>query len=421
MGLPARRRSATLSVVRRVAYVTDIEGQWDKLASFCARSPSVKLDPEDRLSVADDAVLVFGGDAIDRGPHGRRIVSTLLAAKRAAPDRVVLLAGNRDINKLRLVRELAGHPPARAPVETTLAGPGALLSFIFSHTMGARDALDHRRTEITREGRPASDDDVAQSFLEDLAPDGELTRYLAACQLAHREETTLFVHGGVTAENFGAIPGIRERAETVDVWIDRLNAFYESSLEAFVARRIHIDGSAGWSTLVDYQAPVRGTRLNQQSVVYARPTNERGDPVLPPRDIVDRLARADIERVVVGHTPAGDCPTILRDERGFELIMADNSYGRIERGPHVQIDARGLRIEGETELDTGAREEVSFDLAPRQRCPLGRRDDASGLLVKARLANGHYLGYRVVEGYRVEQRAVDERYLATRRLVAPEA
>ena len=45
---------------------------------------------------------MFGGDAIDRGPGGRRIVRTLLAARRRYGDRVILLAGNRDINKLRL-------------------------------------------------------------------------------------------------------------------------------------------------------------------------------------------------------------------------------------------------------------------------------------------------------------------------------
>ena len=34
----------------------------------------------------------FGGDAIDRGPHGRRIVRTLLEVKTRQPGQVVLLA-----------------------------------------------------------------------------------------------------------------------------------------------------------------------------------------------------------------------------------------------------------------------------------------------------------------------------------------
>ena len=193
--------------MRRVAYVTDIEGRWEKLETFAARCPDVTLVGGD-LRVRDGAVLVFGGDAIARGPDGRRIVRALLGAKQAQPSDVILLAGNRDINKTRLVRELAGHPPPHAPPQLARAGGGALLAFIFGRTRGASEALEHRRAELSREGRASDPDAAAESYLEDLAPDGTLTRYLQACQLAHREGATLFVHGGVTAENLGVVPGI---------------------------------------------------------------------------------------------------------------------------------------------------------------------------------------------------------------------
>src|SRR5579862_9771528 len=98
--------------MRKVAYLTDVEGRWDKIADFCDANPLVSLE-EGRLRVADGAVFVFGGDAIDRGPQARRVVRLLTEAKGAAPDRVVLLAGNRDINKMRLALELDGHPPDR--------------------------------------------------------------------------------------------------------------------------------------------------------------------------------------------------------------------------------------------------------------------------------------------------------------------
>ena len=97
-----------------VAYVTDVEGSWTRLASFCANNPIVTLDGE-TLRVRAGATFVFGGDAIDRGPWSRRIVRTLLNAREAQPDQVVLLGGNRDLNKLRLARELEGFPPKRAP------------------------------------------------------------------------------------------------------------------------------------------------------------------------------------------------------------------------------------------------------------------------------------------------------------------
>src|SRR5687767_411821 len=109
-----------------VAYLTDVEGKWPKLESFARQNPALRLDG-DTIRVADGASFVFGGDAVDRGPAGRRIVRTLLEAKRRQPDQVILLAGNRDINKLRLARELSGHPPEGAP-----SGPrSALLRWIF--------------------------------------------------------------------------------------------------------------------------------------------------------------------------------------------------------------------------------------------------------------------------------------------------
>ena len=408
-----------MRVVRNVAYLTDIEGRWDKLESFCARSPDVALDPSGRLVVSEGSVFVFGGDAIDRGPHARRVVSTLLAAKRAQPDRVVLLAGNRDINKLRLVRELRGHPPRRAPAELASAGPGALLSFIFTFTMGARDALAHRQAELESVGEPSSPDDAAQSFLEDLEPRGELSELLALSQLAHREGTTLFVHGGVTPENLGAVPLHRERTLDVDRWVERLNSFYAESLHGFVTRRMSPGGAPSWATLIDYQAPLDGTRLNQASVVYARTASARGEPRLPDPSVVADLLRAGVERVVVGHTPVGDCPAVLRDPRGFELVMADNSYGRLELGPRVTVTAEGLTVDGETELDGGERATVRFTLARGEGGPLGLVDADTGSLVKARLEAGDFLLYRPLDGYRVEQVARSAEELAGRRLLPP--
>src|SRR5262249_13025354 len=160
------------------------------------QNPLVSLDGED-LVLAAGASFVFGGDAIDRGPYGRRIVACLTRAKRRHGERVVLLAGNRDLNKLRLARELRGHPPRKAP--EGLAG-GPLLRWIFANTMGAKEAFEHRRSELGG----ADDDAVVESYLEDVAPDGALAEYLRLCQLVHRSGATLFVHGGLGEGSLGA-------------------------------------------------------------------------------------------------------------------------------------------------------------------------------------------------------------------------
>lgn len=407
--------------MRTVAYLTDVEGRWDKLVDFCAGTSAVTLDAERGLRVADGCVFVFGGDAVDRGPAGRKFVATLLDAKRAQPDRVVLLAGNRDINKLRLVRELSGSPPARLPDEVKRGPRGDLLRAILTQTMGARAAFDHRRAELALEGRPSSDDDVVRSYLDDLEPDGPLRSYLREAVLAHREEETLFLHGGITQENLGIVPGHVGRIPDVDAWLRALGEFYAESMHAFCTNRSAADGTPLWQALIDYQAPKLGSRFNQESVVYARPTDALGNPLLPGQPVIAALARASIRRVVVGHTPSGDCPALVRDASGFELVLADNSYGRLERGSRVTIDGHRVRVNGITELDSGEQAHVEYSVEANASPFLGLRDATTGRLVKARLARGDYLAYRALEGFEVEQVAVSEEELARASLVPARA
>ena len=382
-----------------IAYLTDIEGRWDKLASFADGNPLVWLDGGE-LRLADGVTFVFGGDAIDRGAAGRRIVDTFLAARAAYGERVVLLAGNRDINKLRLVRELAGEPPADAPHG---ASRGELLRWIFARTMGAPKAFEHRAAELGT----TDDEAVVRSYLDDLGPGGALRRYLEACQLGFRAGATLFLHGGLTAANFGVVPGAGTAA-TVEAWLAGLQRFYREELAAFAAGRVPAE-------LIAYQAPLPGTHENPDSVVYSRPTDEYGNPKLPPAELIARLRAEGIGRLVVGHTPSGDCPAIVR-EGDFELVMADNSYGRIELGSQVAFTDAEIRIRAQTELDDGRFARVDFTSARAEGSPLGLRDRETGQLVKAPLVGGAYLLFRGLPERRVEQ--LEAADLAGRTLVA---
>ncbi len=383
-----------------LAYLTDVEGQWEKLRTFCAGNRLVALAGDD-LVLAGGATFVFGGDAIDRGPHDRRIIACLTRAKRRYADRVVLLAGNRDINKLRLARELRGHPPARAP--RGLEG-GPLLRWILASTMGAKEAFEHRRTELGG----ADDDAVVTSYLDDTAANGPLTEYLGLCELAHRRGATLFVHGGVGEESLGAVPGAAARTADVDAWAARLNAWYTAQIAAFVAGACEPDGTPSWEAVIAYQAPRPGLRENPGSVVYGRLADENNDPHLPPPGVVERLRAAGVRRLVVGHTPSGDTPSILRDPaRGFELIMADNSYSRVTSGSRVLLDDDAAHVSGRAVLDDGTGIEVAFTLARGgDVSPVGLRERAEGYLLKAPLPGGEVLGFRYRPGYRYEQRAL---------------
>ena len=55
-----------------VAYFTDVEGNWEYLASFVALSEALKRDGENedgsmRLQLNDGWRIVFGGDSCDKG------------------------------------------------------------------------------------------------------------------------------------------------------------------------------------------------------------------------------------------------------------------------------------------------------------------------------------------------------------------
>ncbi|MCB9684423.1 MAG: hypothetical protein H6738_05550 [Alphaproteobacteria bacterium] len=378
-----------------ITYLTDLEGRWDKLEQACEGSAWLSLRG-DELVLAPGSSLVFGGDAIDRGPAGRRIVATLLRARRRYGDRVVLLAGNRDINKLRLHRELGGHPPERAPAEVR-ADPVALLRWIFANTMGAREAFAHRAAELAAKGRAADDEAVVRSFARDVAPGGALATYLAACTLAHRAGRTLFVHGAVTADSLGTVPGTAP-IDDVDGWVAALDAFHADQVGAFAEQRV-VDGVPGWSALVAYQAPIPGTLAHQGSVVYGRLADRHNDPRLPEASVLARLRAAGIDRLVVGHTPVGDVPAVLRRD-GFTLVMADNSYGRLEHGTRVEIDEHRIAWWGRCRLDDGSEIEASATVEDE----VGEvgRVTAEGRLVKARTPDG-WLLFRALAERRVEQ------------------
>jgi hypothetical protein len=400
-----------------IAYLTDVEGMWGRFASFATGNPALRL-AGDALELSPGATFVFGGDAIDRGPHGRLIVRTLLDARARHGERVILLAGNRDINKLRLVRELAGHPPARLPLELRGAPRPQLLRWIFANTMGARDAFEHRRSELAVEERDTGDEAVVESFLEDLAPGGDLRRYLEEARLAHRAGDVLFVHGGITTENLFAVPGAPAPASGVDAWVDALNAWYRAQLEAFAAGELGDDGTPAWQPLIAYQAPTPGRKVNMESVVYGRTADDLNNPYLPERAVVTRLRAEGVTRVVVGHTPNGDTPSILRDG-DFQLVIADTSHARVPGNAKVLLEPGATSVEGATVLDDQRRAGVTFRIEPGDDTPIGLRAGDTGHLVKGRLDDGDYLMFRYLAGFKTEQVAVSPSALAGRPLAPP--
>jgi hypothetical protein len=92
-----------------VEFWTDVEGNYDYFEALLSRSAALYPDESGSLLLRDKFMFVFGGDSVDKGPGDIRIVRAFVELKRRYPDRVFLLLGNRDINKLRFGAELASH------------------------------------------------------------------------------------------------------------------------------------------------------------------------------------------------------------------------------------------------------------------------------------------------------------------------
>ena len=252
----------------RIGYLSDIEGHWGYFLE-CVRRSNV-LDWEDaddctpslssalnegggemnilfkRLTLrGNNTHFVYGGDTVDKGPGDIRLVRALVNLKRRYPDRVHLLVGNRDLNKLRLPSELSvddmnrdiddipgpfWDPSAktlrehleeikleRGSGETNesvdeLNSKAERLRYMLKYTLGCPDTFEFRREEIkilthifgeypprfleTHDVTPigeldeeptssisVTDDAVVYSFLYEISKDGSLHQYLKLSQI----------------------------------------------------------------------------------------------------------------------------------------------------------------------------------------------------------------------------------------------
>jgi hypothetical protein len=202
----------------------------------------------------------------------------------------------------------------------------------------------------------------------------------------------------------------------VDAWAEALNRWYAEQVEAFLEQRFDREGTPAWQPLIAYQAPAPGTRVNTASVVYGRMADENNHPMLPSQALIAALVREGIHRLVVGHTPSGDSPSVVRGEE-FELILADNSYARVEGASRLFIRDDSIYVEGRAKLDNGRLEQVRFELAREEDSSgLGRQLLDSGHLVKGPLESGDWLLFRALPQWRIEQLSASPAELAGRSL-----
>ncbi|MEK7358295.1 MAG: metallophosphoesterase [Bdellovibrionota bacterium] len=364
-----------------VVVLGDLEGNGEKFDHFVRHSHAFTAGPNG-LSLREGFHFVFLGDSIDRGPSAMRIIDALNQLKENHPERVTLLLGNRDLNKLVIKHKFSAIISAGIPADVDYSAQIEALKEFFK-AANAAGAFEFRREELAaRTNREISENEVFRSFLSDVAPDGRLSKYFRLAQIAYVHEPTkgLFLHGAIGPKSFGYVPG-QARFTRVRSWVNALNE-WAATLPA---------------EILDYQRPLPETPgKNDSSVIYGRFTDTSNNPVLPPEEIIDMLAKEGIQYVSAGHTPTGDVPVIMSTRR-VKFILADNSYSKQHRSSSVRIDRKSISISGFTVSGQDFRAQVSFDARVN---PIGRTMDGWRVLGTIGTGGDEYVAWRVGDGFK---------------------
>lgn len=427
-----------------VLYVTDLEGRDGNIQSLVQQGKLRIVDGKLEL-VDPDSKLIFGGDLVDRGPHSIQLRRWLVDLKERFPDRVVLLWGNRDLNKLALSQHIAiaeRNPPVayqnwlheklrlshdRLPSDPlAVARMARQINTVANRVLwwteknGIPNAVEFHRQEMEKlSGRTVNLEQAADDIARALDPKtGEFMRYLELGQLGHVEGNTLYVHGGVSKENAGVVPGEYDTAKTPQEWIERLNNWGREQLKLF---REDISEKRRYanSRLVMYGDAVWDSSVNRvmamvQSVVYPNRVKQDGNFRLPAEEVIQWLKKSGIEVVVVGHSPVGNVPVPLRAD-GFLYMHADTSY--TDNGAYATVEIKDgvVHVKGITADGTRLDYQVSATSGSGAGWQRGER------VVVGFTPDGRAALYRYYDGFKIEEQIVPAEEIRPAELKPPVA
>jgi hypothetical protein len=493
----------------RLGYVTDVEGNLEYFKSFVRQSQVLDLvenDDEDDTTIelalrddGDDCYFVYGGDAVDKGPGDIRLCRALVQLKRRHPDRVVLLVGNRDLNKLRLAAELSDAdvlerslddiarphwdpeaPTLRQYLESILQKEGKFCNFItveqlntrvnrlhciLLHTLGCPHTFEFRRQELailasrTASPEDITDDEVVQSFLDEIQEGGSLLEYLQQGQVAAVIGNTLFVHGAVDVNTMQFVPSNDSKFENpkskpapgkichdLQEWVVELNDYLKHGLDDYKKRPYWDEarttrggeslmalqnrpamwgrsivsncyGDGGCITTLNAMNIRNDPQRSQQEAVHNNPLvfeNVSSDPL--DDTVASWLLEHGIRRVVVGHKPTGDCPAVLSSRyTGAEIVSADTSFSDTtaddNRGQAVAV----VEIVGGSSTDNHLELCGTFQDGTNYRCHFTRLHIINNNTVGANAASvdefdegDANLGTQLQDGWWIKARTSDD-------------
>jgi hypothetical protein len=346
----------------------DLEGNYDKLVSFLHNSEAFTRDHNDEWSLKNGYKFVFLGDAVDKAPGNIRVIRTLLNLKKLNPENVTLILGNRDISKMTMynymnmsfedvfktlsrsyrsvfvTENIASFSDLESEqnlkkLAKSLDSKVLRLKTLY-HIMNTGGGFEHIKNELTflHPNRVITDQSVVEHFYKDVRPGGAHFEYLQNAQLIHRIDNTIYLHGALSNEAFGYVPGIKNKNLNPNLWIRDLNDWAQKQILSWG------DNTNAGSALIDYSTPKKPTSHNVSSVMYNRFSDAHGNVKAPPRKVRTVLEIHGISRIVVGHTPVEQYPIVAKFEN-IEVVLSDVSSAKGTRASVITIEKNSVKVQ----------------------------------------------------------------------------
>eukprot|EP00931_Biecheleriopsis_adriatica_P019820 TRINITY_DN1339_c1_g1_i1.p1 TRINITY_DN1339_c1_g1~~TRINITY_DN1339_c1_g1_i1.p1 ORF type:complete len:869 (-),score=160.50 TRINITY_DN1339_c1_g1_i1:18-2624(-) len=344
----------------KVEFLTDVEGNWDYFLLYVSRSEVLQWLPPHRgvwgpgkLAFKNDScMVVFGGDAVDKGPGDIRFVKALLELKEEYPQRVHIILGNRDINKLRFYTELADgedgsryHPTWEPNSKTYLdyvkekkleRGSLSTLRWMLDCNMGCQNTTFETRAQelaLLRSDvavNPITAQDVLNSFRGSVDPAGEdpwMLELMKVGQLAILLGDTLFVHGGIPDGALRVPSDPDVEYSNVSEWVQALNLWKYRELQAFISQPAwYLDAQGVRQRNADSLLLYGTPGFTGKTVIYHNPLSN-GNAMQMSQKVEDFLHASGVRVVFSGHQPHGQTPSVVRHHRtGLLALSCDTSY-----------------------------------------------------------------------------------------------
>mmetsp|Transcript_109836 Transcript_109836/g.309714 ORF Transcript_109836/g.309714 Transcript_109836/m.309714 type:complete len:458 (+) Transcript_109836:25-1398(+) len=350
--------------VERAFIIGDLHADIHCAEFWVRRSGLVDVDAWNWTGEPNDA-LVFLGDYVDKGPHGRQVLEFVRNLTEAWPDNVLALLGNHDLYFLSDAlfsdgaTQLMGSPVHQfvyafthpeeylnwlpeqlrndSSTHEALHALFQALQFVYSHRDEARVMLGHvrGRKDLFASVPPFNKDrQLAKSvqkqlrtwrrhLVEGLTASG-LADWLAARPVVAVVGGALVVHGGLPAADLATVASRRHEHETL---VQALDAATTGAFRQ-LWQRPQDGGAADFGRL---EWGLENAELIHEAVTFRGYHGGRHGGANPCGEVesVLKLLRPEtgVELIVVGHTP-GDS---VRLSCGRKLVAADSSLSRYFR------------------------------------------------------------------------------------------